>query len=66
MDNNSAFDLAYNPEYHQRSKHIDHRHSFVRKRVKSSHDITGVFVCSTENLEGFFTNPLGPPLFPAA
>eukprot|EP00965_Chrysotila_dentata_P083675 2760939-Pleurochrysis_carterae.AAC.1 len=32
MDNKSAIDLAYNPEHHQRSKHIDRRHFFVRER----------------------------------
>eukprot|EP00965_Chrysotila_dentata_P153035 5057706-Pleurochrysis_carterae.AAC.1 len=31
MDNKSAIDLAYNPEHHQRSKHIDRRHFFVRE-----------------------------------
>eukprot|EP00965_Chrysotila_dentata_P171946 5674589-Pleurochrysis_carterae.AAC.1 len=32
LDNKSAIDLAYNPEHHQRSKHIDRRHFFVRER----------------------------------
>eukprot|EP00965_Chrysotila_dentata_P147980 4884646-Pleurochrysis_carterae.AAC.1 len=39
MDNKFAIDLAYNPEHHQRSKHIDRRHFFVRERVEA-HDIT--------------------------
>ena len=26
MDNKSAIDLAYNPEHHARTKHIDRRH----------------------------------------
>eukprot|EP00965_Chrysotila_dentata_P138935 4594976-Pleurochrysis_carterae.AAC.1 len=39
MDNKSAIDLAYNPEHHQRSKHIDRRHFFVRERMEA-HDIT--------------------------
>eukprot|EP00965_Chrysotila_dentata_P222800 6193190-Pleurochrysis_carterae.AAC.1 len=39
LENKSAIDLAYNPEHHQRSKHIDRRHFFVRERVES-HDIT--------------------------
>eukprot|EP00965_Chrysotila_dentata_P046748 1552423-Pleurochrysis_carterae.AAC.1 len=42
MDNKSAIDLAYNPEHHQRSKHIDRRHFFVRERVEE-HDITVEF-----------------------
>eukprot|EP00965_Chrysotila_dentata_P050336 1667603-Pleurochrysis_carterae.AAC.1 len=39
MDNKSAIDLAYNPEHHQRTKHIDRRHFFVREKVEA-HDIT--------------------------
>eukprot|EP00965_Chrysotila_dentata_P021875 724358-Pleurochrysis_carterae.AAC.1 len=39
MDSKSAIDLAYNPEHHQRSKHTDHCHFFVRERVEE-HDIT--------------------------
>eukprot|EP00965_Chrysotila_dentata_P003001 97043-Pleurochrysis_carterae.AAC.6 len=35
MDNKSAIDLAYNPEHHQRSKHIDRRHYFVREKVET-------------------------------
>ena len=26
MDNKSAIDLAYNPEHHSRTKHIERRH----------------------------------------
>eukprot|EP00965_Chrysotila_dentata_P136961 4530061-Pleurochrysis_carterae.AAC.1 len=42
MDNKSAIDLAYNPEHHQRTKHIHRRHFFVREKVES-HDITVPF-----------------------
>eukprot|EP00965_Chrysotila_dentata_P063891 2117411-Pleurochrysis_carterae.AAC.1 len=59
MDNKSAIDLTYDPEHHQRSKHIDRRHFFVRERVEA-HDISILFVCSTENLADFFTKPLTP------
>eukprot|EP00965_Chrysotila_dentata_P185853 6135887-Pleurochrysis_carterae.AAC.1 len=62
LDNKSAIDLAYNPEHHQRSKHIDRRHFFVRERVEA-HDITIPFVCSTANLADFFTKPLTPKVF---
>eukprot|EP00965_Chrysotila_dentata_P144390 4769626-Pleurochrysis_carterae.AAC.1 len=41
--NKSAIDLAYKPEHHQRSKHIDRRHFFARERVEA-HDITVPFV----------------------
>eukprot|EP00965_Chrysotila_dentata_P176633 5833165-Pleurochrysis_carterae.AAC.2 len=62
MDKKSAIDLVYNPEHHQRSKHIDRRHFFVRERVES-HDITVPFVNSTDNLADFFTKPLPPRVF---
>eukprot|EP00965_Chrysotila_dentata_P143503 4741413-Pleurochrysis_carterae.AAC.1 len=62
MDNKSAIDLAYNPEHHQQSKHIDRRHFLVRERVEA-HDITILFVSSTANLADFFTKPLTPRPF---
>eukprot|EP00965_Chrysotila_dentata_P005358 176441-Pleurochrysis_carterae.AAC.1 len=62
MDNKSAIDLAYTPEHHQRSKHIDRRHFFVREKVEAF-DITVPFVRSANNLADFFTKPLPPRLF---
>eukprot|EP00965_Chrysotila_dentata_P045198 1502053-Pleurochrysis_carterae.AAC.1 len=62
MDNKSAIDLAYNPEHHQWSKHIDRRHFFFREKVKNF-DITVPFVRSANNLADFFTKPLPPRLF---
>jgi len=34
IDNNSAIDLAHNPEYHARTKHIDVQYHFVREQVE--------------------------------
>eukprot|EP00965_Chrysotila_dentata_P002598 84930-Pleurochrysis_carterae.AAC.1 len=62
MDNKSAIDLAYNPEHHQRTKHIDRRHFFVREKVET-HDITVPFVKSADNMADFFTKPLPPRVF---
>eukprot|EP00965_Chrysotila_dentata_P022323 738209-Pleurochrysis_carterae.AAC.1 len=62
LDKKSAIDLANNPEHHQRSKHIDRLHFFVRERVET-HDITVPFVSSADNLADFFTKPLAPRLF---
>eukprot|EP00965_Chrysotila_dentata_P163789 5407428-Pleurochrysis_carterae.AAC.1 len=62
MDNKSAIDLAYNPEHHQRTKHIHRRHFFVREKVES-HDITVPFVRSADNMADFFTKPLPPRAF---
>eukprot|EP00965_Chrysotila_dentata_P029090 967311-Pleurochrysis_carterae.AAC.2 len=55
MDNKSAIDLAYNPEHHQRRKHIHRRYFFVRKRVES-HNITVPFVRSADNMVDFSLN----------
>eukprot|EP00965_Chrysotila_dentata_P168794 5573881-Pleurochrysis_carterae.AAC.1 len=64
MDNMSAIDLAYNPEHHARTKHIDRRHFFVREQVESL-EITVPFVNSAANMADFFTKPLPPKaLFP--
>jgi hypothetical protein len=35
IDNQSAIALAKNPVYHERSKHIDTRHHFIREHVKN-------------------------------
>eukprot|EP00965_Chrysotila_dentata_P124529 4115472-Pleurochrysis_carterae.AAC.1 len=55
MDNKSAIDLAYNPEHHQRTKHIDLRHFFVREKVES-HDISVPFVRSADNMADLYSS----------
>ena len=35
VDNQSAIAVAYNPELHQRTKHIELRHYFVREVVEA-------------------------------
>eukprot|EP00965_Chrysotila_dentata_P062428 2068886-Pleurochrysis_carterae.AAC.1 len=62
MDNKCAIDLAYNPEHHQRTKHIHRRHFFVRDKVES-HDITVPSVKSADNMADFFTKPLSSRMF---
>ena len=32
-DNQSAIDMAKNPQFHGRAKHIDIRHHFIREKV---------------------------------
>ncbi|OWZ14358.1 Glucan endo-1,3-beta-glucosidase [Phytophthora megakarya] len=34
VDNESAKKLAKNPQFHNRTKHIDVRHHFVRERIE--------------------------------
>jgi hypothetical protein len=62
VDNKSAIDLAYNPEHHQRSEHIQRRHFYVRELVEE-HRITVPFVASADNLADFFTKPLSARVF---
>ena len=62
VDNTATINLAYNPEYHSRTKHIDRRHFFVRELVEQ-HTLQVQYVQSTENLADFFTKPLPPKSF---
>jgi hypothetical protein len=57
MDNTGARDLAYNPEHHQRTKHIERRHYFLREMVENMR-ITVPFVPTDRNVADFFTKPL--------
>ena len=54
MDNKSAIDLAYNPEHHARTKHIDRRHYFIRECVEDG-KIRVPFVATADNVADFFT-----------
>ena len=56
-DNTAARDLAYNPEHHERSKHIERRHFFVRDLVEDG-TLVVPFVATTANIADFFTKPL--------
>ena len=64
VDNQAARDLAYNPEHHERTKHIDRRHFYIRELVESN-TITVPFVCTADNLADLFTKPLSAPKFEA-
>ena len=62
VDNQGAVDLAYNPEHHQRTKHIERRHFFVREAVERG-EIRVPFVKTDANLADFFTKPLSSKRF---
>ena len=62
VDNTGARNLAYNPEHHQRTKHIDRRHFFIRECVEN-HRIRVPFVSTVDNLADFFTKPLPAKTF---
>ena len=56
-DNQAARDLSYNPELHDRTKHIDSRHFYVRDMVESL-EILVPLVKTVDNWADFFTKPL--------
>ena len=62
MDNTGARDLAYNPEHHQKTKHIQRRHFYIRELVENM-QITVPFVPSAENISDIFTKPLHSRVF---
>lgn len=49
----------YNPEHHQRIKHIERRHFFVREAVENM-QITVPHVNTLDNIADFFTKSLPP------
>ena len=57
VDNKSAIALIKNPVGHQRTKHIDARHHFIRDVVEEGH-ITVKWISGTENLADMFTKAL--------
>ena len=61
-DSQSARDVSYNPEHHDRMKHVERRHLHVRECVENM-QIVVPFVSTHENLADFFTKPLVPKHF---
>lgn len=57
MDNQSAIQLAKNPVYHKRTKHIDVHYHFVREKVEDK-SITVKYVPSEYQLADIFTKAL--------
>ena len=62
VDNTGARDLAYNPEHHSRTKHIDRRHFYVRELVELGRLVVP-FIATDRNLADFFTKPLASKRF---
>ena len=62
VDNKAAIDLAYNPEHHERTKHIARRHFFIREKVEDL-DIVVPFIATADNLGDFFTKWQPPARF---
>ena len=56
-DSKSARDVSYNPEHHDRMKHVQRRHFFVRDMVESF-EIEVPFVRTADNLADILTKPM--------
>ncbi len=61
-DNQSAIALATNDKHHQRTKHINVRHHFLRQHVNDK-AIVLEWVPSQEQLADILTKPLGPNIY---
>jgi len=61
-DNKSAIDMARNDTHHQRSKHIDLRHHFIREQIQAG-TIAVQWVNTHDQLADIFTKPLTPMPF---
>ena len=61
-DNQSAIRLIRNPEFHQRTKHIDVRYHFIRGHHEAK-EIDVLYVPTEEQLADPFTKPLPNPRF---
>jgi len=60
IDNNSALKLTRNPEFHNRSKHIDVKHHFIREKVDEG-VINTQRIDTKDNLADVFTKALPRP-----
>lgn len=61
-DNNSAIRIIYNPEFHDRTKHIELKHHFIRSQVQAK-NLEMVPVSSANQLADILTKPLAGPAF---
>ena len=63
-DSQSARDVSYNPQHHDRMKHVQRRHFFVRDMVESM-ELEVPFVRTDDNIADFFTKPMKAKVFHA-
>ena len=62
VDNQGTLDLATNSKHHDRTKHIDIRHHFIRETINRGY-VSLVWVPSAEQTADIFTKPLLRTLF---
>ena len=56
-DSKSARDVSYNPEHHDKMKHVARRHFFVRDMVETF-ELEVPFVRTADNLADILTKPM--------
>ena len=56
-DSKAARDVSYNPELHDRMKHVERRHFFVRDMVEKF-ELEVPYVSTVDNIADFFTKPM--------
>ena len=61
-DNQGAVRLAYNAEFHQRTKHVLVKYHYMRKKI-SDGKIDLMYVPSDDQLVNLFTKALAGPIF---
>lgn len=61
-DNQGSLNLAHNPVYHGRTKHIEVRHHFIREKILSG-EVNLEYVPTTEQLADILTKALGRTSF---
>lgn len=59
-DSVSAMDLAKNPEYHTRTKHIDIQYHFIREAITRG-DTSLIYTPTESQIADGFTKALGSP-----
>ena len=57
-DSQSARDISYNPEHHDRMKHVQRRQCFFVRDMVEEFEIEVPFVRTADNLADFFTKPM--------
>ena len=62
VDNQSAKRISENDTEHDRTKHIDIRHYFIRDLINNG-EIKLVWVSTDKQLADIFTKPLGGTIF---
>jgi hypothetical protein len=61
-DNQAAIALAYNPENHDKVKHVERRHFFIREKVEDGL-LSIPYVRTVDNIADFFAKSLPKETF---